>query len=87
MTPNEIDAAKRKYTDQSVRVASPRPELARFAHLVGRVKTVNMNGKALVEFAPNPNNNGWYDIALDELEIVTETAPTPPSEEEPSEHN
>ena len=53
------EATKREWTDQFVEVDPGRPELARFAGLVGRVVTVNCNGKALVDF----QDGGWYDIA------------------------
>lgn len=49
---------KRQWTDQFVSVNAARPELKRFADQVGRVVTVNRNGKALVDFA----DGAWYDI-------------------------
>jgi hypothetical protein len=39
-------------------VTSARAELQRFAGIVGRVVTVNYNGKALIDF----QDGGWYDI-------------------------
>lgn len=54
-----IDDLQRDWTDQYVMVDPQRPELARFANLVGRVVTVNCNGKAVVDF----QDGGWYDIA------------------------
>jgi len=56
------DALKREWTDQFVEVNPDRPELKRFAGLVGRVITVNHNNKALVDF----QDGGWYDIAASE---------------------
>ena len=59
-----IEAAeklKREWTDKYVKVRSGVPELRRFIHLTGQVKTVNMNGKALIEFN-GPEDIGWYDI-------------------------
>ena len=50
---------KREWTDQFVEVNAERPELKRFAGIVGRVITVNYNNKALVDF----QDGGWYDIA------------------------
>ena len=50
-----IENLKRVYTDQLVVVDDNRPELGRFQGLTGTVKTVNMSGRALVEF--NGNNN------------------------------
>jgi hypothetical protein len=54
----QYDALKREWTDQYVEVSPDRPELARFAGIVGRVVTVNHNNKALVDF----QDGGWYDI-------------------------
>jgi hypothetical protein len=60
------DALKREWTDQFVTVKPERPELQRFAGLVGRVVTINYNNKALVDFA----DGGWYDITTDFLTKV-----------------
>jgi hypothetical protein len=49
---------KRRWTDQYVQVNAERPELKRFAGIVGRVVTVNRNNKALIDF----QDGGWYDI-------------------------
>ena len=64
MDPAELrtDALKREWTDQFVEVNPDRPELKRFAGLVGRVITVNHNNKALVDF----QDGGWYDIGASE---------------------
>lgn len=53
---------KKKWTDQFVMVNEGRPELQRFAGIVGRVVTVNFNGKALVDF----QDGAWYDITASE---------------------
>jgi hypothetical protein len=52
------DALKQEWTDQFVEVNAERPELKRFAGIVGRVVTVNCNKKALIDF----QDGGWYDI-------------------------
>ncbi len=49
---------QRDWVDQYVQVQPERPELQRFAGLVGRVITVNHNHKALIDFA----DGAWYDI-------------------------
>jgi len=49
---------KKEWTDQYVQVNLDRPELQRFASVVGRVVTVNWNGKAVIDF----QDGGWYDI-------------------------
>ena len=61
---------KRDYTDKYVKVDANRPELARFRNVVGQVKTVNMSGRALVEFLDYHLNIGWYDIDLSYLTVV-----------------
>ena len=52
------EALKREWTDQYVTVNAERPELKRFAGIVGRVVTVNLNNKALIDF----QDGGWYDV-------------------------
>ena len=49
---------KQEWVDQYVMVNPELPELKRFANIVGRVVTVNFNGKAVVDF----QDGGWYDI-------------------------
>jgi hypothetical protein len=58
MTPAENETLKREWTDQYVEINPERPELRRFEGIIGRVVTVNWNGKALVDF----QDGGWYDI-------------------------
>ena len=53
-----IDKLKSEYTDKYVVVDPSLPELARFRELTGIVRTVNMNGRALVEFDGH-QNIGW----------------------------
>jgi hypothetical protein len=57
--PRQIEDLRRLWTDQYVLVRPERPELQRFAGIVGRVVTVNYNGKALIDF----QDGGWYDIS------------------------
>lgn len=66
-----IERLKQEYTDKHVVVIGDRPELARFVGYTGQVKTVNMNGRALVQFDAW-SNIGWYDIALDFLRVVSD---------------
>ena len=65
----QIEQLKQQYTDKYVVVDETRPELRRFKGQTGIVKTVNMSGRALVEFDANLNI-GWYDIELDYLNVV-----------------
>ncbi|MSQ94142.1 MAG: hypothetical protein EXR98_06245 [Gemmataceae bacterium] len=54
----EKDVLRKSWIDQYVKVNDNRPELKRFAGVVGRVVTVNYNGKAIVDF----QDGAWYDI-------------------------
>jgi hypothetical protein len=62
---------KSELTDRFVVVADGVPELKRFSGLTGKVRTVNMNCRALVEF-DGPVDIGWYDIDPSFLKVVTE---------------
>jgi hypothetical protein len=78
MIPEQIEKIKSEYTDQYVAVISDHPELARFQNFVGQVKTVNMNGRALVEFKEYNLNSGRFDIDLDYLKVVDQPKPQLP---------
>jgi hypothetical protein len=65
-----IEVLKREWTDQYVQVKPERPELQRFANIVGRVVTVNWNAKAVIDF----QDGGWYDITASE-EYLTRLDP------------
>ncbi len=77
-----IDRLKSEWTDKYVVIDSPAPELARFAAATGIVKTVNMNGRCLVQF-DQYNNIGWYDIDPSCLKIVPKPLPKPAAESKP----
>ncbi len=81
MFAEQIEKMKRQYTDKYVVVDATRPELARFRDVVGRVKTVNMSGRALVEFDDYHLNIGWYDIDPDFLKVVDKPPPKAPKPE------
>ncbi len=66
---DQAEQLKDEFTDKYVVVANGVPELKRFAGLTGLVKTVNMNGHALVEFN-GPADIGWYDIETSYLTVV-----------------
>lgn len=57
----KIDEMRSVWTDRYVTVKD-RPELRRFNGIVGRVVTVNCNGKAVIDF----QDGGWYDITASE---------------------
>jgi hypothetical protein len=63
-----IEELKRTWTDRLVKPHPDRPELQRFAGRVGRVVTVNWNGRALVDF----QDGAWYDVpaSADHLILV-----------------
>ena len=69
-----IEKLQQQYTDKYVAVEDSRPELKRFKGQTGVVRTVNMSGRALVEFDAN-NNTGWIDIDIDYLKVVDKPAP------------
>ena len=77
-----IERLKAEWTDKFVVIDSPAPELARFAATTGIVKTVNMNGRCLVEF-DQFNNIGWYDIDPAYLKVVPKPLPKPAAESKP----
>jgi hypothetical protein len=82
----QIETQKKQYTDKFVVVDATRPELARFKDVVGHVKTVNMSGRALVEFLDYHLNIGWYDIDPQFLKVVDKPPPkvAKPEEKKPA---
>lgn len=74
---------KQKLTDKYVIVDASVPELKRFANWTGRVKTVNMNCRALVEF-DGPVDIGWYDIDPAYLTVVDGPRPKAVAEAKPA---
>lgn len=73
----KIEDLKSELTGKYVVVRPGLSELKRFEKLTGIIKTVNMNGRALVEF-DGPVDIGWYDIDPGYLNIVD--APRPKAE-------
>jgi len=69
MSIERAEQLKRELTDRYVTVAAGVPELRRFGELTGRVRTVNMNCRALVEF-DGAADIGWYDIDPQYLTVV-----------------
>ena len=80
MFADQIEQLKTDWTDKYVVVDATRPELKRFGHLVGQVKTVNMNGRALVEFIDYNLSTGWFDIDRECLKVVPKPEPKPAGE-------
>ena len=78
-----IENLQQEYTDKYVVVNEELPELQRFHGMTGVVRTVNMNGRALVEF-DGDNNIGWYDIDIDFLRVIDEPLPEEIPAEEPA---
>lgn len=70
----QIEQSKQQYTDKYVMLSNPEPRLKRFVGLVGQVKTVNMSGRALVEWLNYHDNIGWYDIEIEQLKVVEKPA-------------
>lgn len=76
---------KKELTDKWVVVSEVAPELKRFAALTGKVRTVNMNCRALVEFDDGVDV-GWYDIEPGFLTVVDapKEKKKPAAEEKPA---
>jgi hypothetical protein len=72
MTPQQLTNLKRNLTGKTVAVEALRPELTRWADLIGRVVTINCNGRALVQF--EGADQGIYDIDPDYLKIAEQPA-------------
>src|SRR5688500_16957044 len=79
MSIERAEQLKREWTDKFVVVQPDIPQLRRFRNLTGKVKTVNMNCRALVEF-DGPEDIGWYDIDLNHLQIVDAPRKKAPAE-------
>lgn len=77
----DIEDLKSELTGKYVVVRPGLPELKRFEKLTGIIKTVNMNGRALVEF-DGPVDIGWYDIDPGYLDIVAGPRPKATKTEE-----
>ena len=72
MLPERVEKLRFEYTDQYVVVEGNLPQLARYKGKIGRVHTINVNGRALVEFE---NDRGRYDLELDYLKVVDKPTP------------
>src|SRR5262249_55965484 len=77
----QVESLKKQYTDKYVEVDASVVELRRFKGLTGVVKTVNMSGRALVQFE-HPVDISWYDIDPSYLKVVDKPAP----KAEPAKH-
>ena len=80
MSIERAEQLKCELTDKWVVVAPNLPELRRFSALTGKVKTVNMNCRALVEF-DGPEDISWYDIDPQFLTVVDGPRPKAKVEE------
>lgn len=79
MHPDRVERLRLEYTDQYVVVEGDHPELARYRGKVGQVRTINANGRALVEFE---GDRGRYDLELDYLKVVDKPKPKEPPAKE-----
>ncbi|RMG32321.1 MAG: hypothetical protein D6725_17785 [Planctomycetota bacterium] len=77
---SEVEKLKRELTDKYVVVQEGIPELRRFVGRTGVVKTVNMNGRALVQFQ-GLEDIAWYDIDPRFLTVVEEPVEKPTEEQ------
>src|SRR5580704_13788507 len=69
MSIETAEKLKAQLTDKYVVVKHGVAELKRFESLTGLVKTVNMSGRALVQF-DGPVDISWYDIDPQYLSVV-----------------
>jgi hypothetical protein len=86
MSIERAEKLKELLTDKFVVVDADVPELRRFENWTGKVRTVNMNCRALVEF-DGPVDIGWYDIDPDYLKVVdgpVKKAPAPAAKAAPA---
>lgn len=74
VTFDAVEKMKRDWTDKYVVVDTQAPELKRFVGLTGTVKTVNMSGRALVQF-DGAVDIAWYDIDPSYLSIIDQPLP------------
>ena len=74
MTITQAQQLQREWTDKFVVVQDGVPELRRFHGLTGTVKTINMSGRALVQF-DGPVDIGWYDIDTAYLKQIAQPLP------------
>src|SRR5438477_6558085 len=81
MSFEQVETLKKQYTDKYVEVDAAVSELRRFKGLTGVVKTVNMSGRALVQF-DHPVDISWYDIDPSYLKVVDQ----PLRKVEPAKH-
>lgn len=85
MQRERLEQLNAEYVGRRVAVDATRPQLRRFAGRRGRVKAINFNARALVEF--EGADRAWYDIELDDLKVVDagepadRAAPEPPAPE------
>ncbi|HLJ12403.1 MAG TPA: hypothetical protein VKU82_14505, partial [Planctomycetaceae bacterium] len=75
MSFENVETLKKQYTDKYVKVDGSVAELRRFKDLTGVVKTVNMSGRALVQFE-HPVDISWYDIDPSYLQVVDKPVQT-----------
>ena len=73
MLPSQIEELNRRYRGQQVAVDPQQPELAPWAGLAGKIKAINFDGRALVQF--DGPDQGWHDIDLICLRVVPQSAP------------
>ena len=84
MSIERAEQLKKQLTDKWVVVNPGISELRRFEELTGRVKTVNMNCRALVEFN-GVEDISWYDIDPGALTVVDPPKPKEKPETKPKE--
>ena len=77
MDPPTIEHLKQEWTRRRIVVTGASPTLQRFKGRAGTVMTVNMNGRALVQFDGGVDVS-WYDLDVEDLKIVGDPTPGEP---------
>jgi len=82
MLPERIEQLRQEYTDQYVTVEGGPPEMGQLEGRVGQVRTINMNGRAMVQF--EGADNSWHDLELDYVKVVDKPEPKPEKVKKPA---
>jgi hypothetical protein len=78
--PATIESLRRTWSNRLVKVTRDVPTLQRFAGKVGRVITVNLSGRAIVDFG----DGGWYDLPDFASVLIEVTDPDEAKQYDPS---
>lgn len=69
----QIEKLRQQYTNRYVIIPGAQPKYRRFRGRIGQVKTITMQGQALVGWVDSADR-AWYAMELDALELLEEPA-------------